>query len=282
MTVPHSVIRLTRRARDGRRATAHTVRSWPRITHPTPGAARWGGRAGVLGDRVLEHHRADHARGGAALQRDGGVRGPWSREVSRAATARGRRARAPASRPAPTPLPPVRRSRRGSTRARRGCGGGSTTATTSCARRCSTCACCHVGLRVSVAGWTDRWRYAWPRDVSFVAAALARGGHPTRRPASSVAAAGSSARTGGSRRATTLHPAAPGRRIPQLDGTGWVVVGRRPDRDRGTRAGRRSSLTPAAPDARAQRATASSPRSTPRRLRCRRRRPTTGRSPSTP
>ena len=35
-----------------------------------------------------------------------------------------------------------------------------------------------VGLPVSVAGWTDRWRYAWPRDVSFVASALARCGHP--------------------------------------------------------------------------------------------------------
>ncbi len=32
-------------------------------------------------------------------------------------------------------------------------------------------------LPVSVAGWTDRWRYAWPRDVSFVSAALARAGH---------------------------------------------------------------------------------------------------------
>ena len=30
---------------------------------------------------------------------------------------------------------------------------------------------------MSVAGWTDRWRDAWPRDVSFVAAALARAGH---------------------------------------------------------------------------------------------------------
>lgn len=29
----------------------------------------------------------------------------------------------------------------------------------------------------AVAGWTDRWRYVWPRDASFVAVALARTGH---------------------------------------------------------------------------------------------------------
>jgi glucoamylase len=33
-----------------------------------------------------------------------------------------------------------------------------------------------VGLPAAVAGWSPRWRYAWPRDVSFVAAALARVG----------------------------------------------------------------------------------------------------------
>ena len=37
-----------------------------------------------------------------------------------------------------------------------------------------------VGLPACVAGWSERWRYAWPRDVSFVATALARTGHPDR------------------------------------------------------------------------------------------------------
>lgn len=30
----------------------------------------------------------------------------------------------------------------------------------------------------ALAGWTPHWRYVWPRDASFVAAALARSGHP--------------------------------------------------------------------------------------------------------
>ncbi|GHS89929.1 hypothetical protein AGMMS50218_17180 [Actinomycetota bacterium] len=29
----------------------------------------------------------------------------------------------------------------------------------------------------AVAGWSERWRYVWPRDASFVAVALARTGH---------------------------------------------------------------------------------------------------------
>ena len=51
-----------------------------------------------------------------------------------------------------------------------------------------------VGLPVSVAGWTDRWRYAWPRDVSFVVSALARAGHPEHAAASSDSSSGSSGR----------------------------------------------------------------------------------------
>ena len=30
----------------------------------------------------------------------------------------------------------------------------------------------------AVAGWAERWRYVWPRDAAFVAAAYARSGHP--------------------------------------------------------------------------------------------------------
>lgn len=80
------------------------------------------------------------------------------------------------------------------------------------------------GLPVSVAGWTDRWRYAWPRDVSFVTAALARAGHAddaarhlgflqrVQRPDGWFEAR-YDPRTG--RR--------PDDRVPQLDGSGWVA-----------------------------------------------------------
>jgi len=34
-----------------------------------------------------------------------------------------------------------------------------------------------VGEGVVVAGWSEKWRYVWPRDSSFVAVALARTGH---------------------------------------------------------------------------------------------------------
>lgn len=80
------------------------------------------------------------------------------------------------------------------------------------------------GLPVSVAGWTDRWRYAWPRDVSFASAALARAGHPE------VAARGLAFLQGVQRRDGWFEARyditrrrRPDDRPPQLDGTGWVL-----------------------------------------------------------
>lgn len=35
-----------------------------------------------------------------------------------------------------------------------------------------------VPAGATVAGWSPQWRYVWPRDVAFVAVALARTGHP--------------------------------------------------------------------------------------------------------
>ncbi len=83
-----------------------------------------------------------------------------------------------------------------------------------------------AGLPVSVAGWTDRWRYAWPRDVSFVAAALARTGHPDQA-ASQLAYLKAVQRPDGwfeARYDIATH-ASPDDRAAQLDGCGWVLWG---------------------------------------------------------
>ena len=81
-----------------------------------------------------------------------------------------------------------------------------------------------VGLPVSVAGWTDRWRYAWPRDVSFVASALARVGHP-ELAAGQLAFLQRVQRPDGWFEArydiTSRRP--PDDRVAQLDGTGWSL-----------------------------------------------------------
>ena len=81
-------------------------------------------------------------------------------------------------------------------------------------------------LKVSVAGWTDRWRYAWPRDVSFVAAALARVGHHDAAADQLRWLRGVQGRDGGFEARydpSTRRP--PDDRVAQLDGTGWVVWG---------------------------------------------------------
>ena len=81
-----------------------------------------------------------------------------------------------------------------------------------------------VGLRVSVAGWTDRWRYAWPRDVSFVAAALARAGHHDKAADQLRWLRGVQRKDGGfEARYDPSTRRTPDDRIAQLDGTGWVV-----------------------------------------------------------
>ncbi len=83
-----------------------------------------------------------------------------------------------------------------------------------------------VGLPVSVAGWSDRWRYAWPRDVSFVATALARIGHP-EHAAEQLAFLQEVQRQDGVFEAR-YDPATrrtPDERVAQLDGSAWVVWG---------------------------------------------------------
>ena len=85
-----------------------------------------------------------------------------------------------------------------------------------------------VGLRASVAGWTDRWRYAWPRDVSFVTSALARAGHADHA-AAQLAFLRDVQRVDGWFEARydigTGRP--PDDRIVQLDGSGWSLWGAR-------------------------------------------------------
>lgn len=83
-----------------------------------------------------------------------------------------------------------------------------------------------VGLPVSVAGWSRRWRYAWPRDVSFVATALARVGHP-EHAAEQLAFLQEVQRHDGWFEARydlrTRRP--PDDRVAQLDGSAWSVWG---------------------------------------------------------
>jgi glucoamylase len=81
-----------------------------------------------------------------------------------------------------------------------------------------------VALPVSVAGWTERWRYAWPRDVSFVASALARVGHP-EHAAAQLAFLQRVQRPDGwfEARYDITTRQAPDNRVAQLDGSGWSV-----------------------------------------------------------
>ncbi|UNX55298.1 glycoside hydrolase family 15 [Georgenia sp. TF02-10] len=75
-----------------------------------------------------------------------------------------------------------------------------------------------------VAGWTDRWRYVWPRDASFVAAALARTGHAADA-VDVLAFVGRAQSEAGGFQARYLPDASgvPDGRGVQLDGTGWVL-----------------------------------------------------------
>ncbi|MFQ6170101.1 hypothetical protein ACK8HX_00720 [Oryzobacter sp. R7] len=82
------------------------------------------------------------------------------------------------------------------------------------------------GLPVSVAGWTDRWRYAWPRDVSFASAALARAGHADQAARHLGFLQRVQRRDGWfEARYDISRRRRPDDRVPQLDGTGWVVWG---------------------------------------------------------
>lgn len=81
-----------------------------------------------------------------------------------------------------------------------------------------------VGLPVAVAGWSTRWRYAWPRDVAFVAAALARLGRPDEA-AAQLAFLRDVQRLDGwfEARYDLTTRRAPDGRAAQLDGSGWVL-----------------------------------------------------------
>ena len=81
-----------------------------------------------------------------------------------------------------------------------------------------------VDLPVSVAGWTDRWRYAWPRDVSFVASALARLGH-VEHAAAQLRFLQRVQRADGwfEARYDITRMRAPDDRVQQLDGTAWAL-----------------------------------------------------------
>ncbi|MDD9206685.1 glycoside hydrolase family 15 [Georgenia sp. 10Sc9-8] len=76
----------------------------------------------------------------------------------------------------------------------------------------------------SVAGWSPRWRYVWPRDSSFVAAALAATGHP--EDATEVLAFVQDMQSAdGAFQARYLPDGSgvPDSRGIQLDGNGWVL-----------------------------------------------------------
>lgn len=81
-----------------------------------------------------------------------------------------------------------------------------------------------AGLPVSVAGWSPRWRYAWPRDVAFVASALARLGRPEEAVAQLRFLARVQRPDGWfEARYDVRSGRAPDERLPQLDGSGWVL-----------------------------------------------------------
>ncbi|MPV38079.1 glycoside hydrolase family 15 protein [Georgenia subflava] len=76
----------------------------------------------------------------------------------------------------------------------------------------------------AVAGWTDRWRYVWPRDASFVAAALARTGHLEDAVDVLGFVADARSEAGGFQARYLPDGSGPpdGRGI-QLDGNGWTL-----------------------------------------------------------
>lgn len=78
----------------------------------------------------------------------------------------------------------------------------------------------------AAAGWTDRWRYVWPRDAAFVAAAFAAAGHPD--DALEVMQFLQSVQAGDGRfqaRYRLDGSGPPDGRGVQLDGTGWSLWG---------------------------------------------------------
>ncbi len=83
-----------------------------------------------------------------------------------------------------------------------------------------------VGLPACVAGWSERWRYAWPRDVSFVATALARTGHPEHAAEQLAFLQEVQRHDGWFEARYDLHTRrTPDDRVAQLDGSAWSVWG---------------------------------------------------------
>lgn len=81
-----------------------------------------------------------------------------------------------------------------------------------------------AGLPAAVAGWSRRWRYAWPRDVSFVAAALARVGRPEEAVRQLAFLQGVQGVDGWfEARYDVATGLPPDDRGVQLDGSGWVL-----------------------------------------------------------
>lgn len=76
----------------------------------------------------------------------------------------------------------------------------------------------------AVAGWTDRWRYVWPRDASFVAVALSRTGHPADAvEVLEFVGSVQSAEGGFQARYLPDGSGPPDGRGIQLDGNGWTL-----------------------------------------------------------
>lgn len=76
----------------------------------------------------------------------------------------------------------------------------------------------------AVAGWSDKWRYVWPRDASFVAVALARTGH-TDDALEILGFLDRVQSADGSFQARYLPDGSgpPDQRGVQTDGTGWAL-----------------------------------------------------------
>jgi len=83
-----------------------------------------------------------------------------------------------------------------------------------------------VSLPVCVAGWSEKWRYAWPRDVSFVATALARTGHPDHAAEQLTFLQEVQRHDGWFEARYDLRTRrTPDQRVAQLDGSAWSIWG---------------------------------------------------------
>ncbi len=80
------------------------------------------------------------------------------------------------------------------------------------------------GLPAPVAGWSERWRYVWPRDASAAAVALAAAGQPDLAARTMLYLQRIQHPDGWfEARYVPGTDRSPDRRARQLDGTGWVI-----------------------------------------------------------